>query len=104
MSIAKTLGKTLEHLWDGVEQPSDNKDAFICLAIKKAHGLRICSNDEKVRRAIEFLETYGMQLDGSWFQRESDFGLSTRATRIVRQARRRVFLTVAHRHAARLGI
>lgn len=100
MTVAETLRKALDILWDGRENQQRDEWEYICHAIE-SFGDRPAENAAK-----KFLRTYGISMRGSGFYRPSDDSLSSTywEQTALRQARRMAFLRVAIRHATRLGI
>lgn len=100
MTIAETLTKAKTRLWWGgysVEGQEYGQE-FICFTIRDVAGY------EEAVQAVDFLCTYGMDRSGGWFSRHSDDGLTYEQTSKARQNRRHAFLSVAIKHATRLGI
>lgn len=98
MTVSETLTQAKHCLWDGVnERTNAEEDEFVCHALRRVTE----GHEGNFRTALNFLKTYGMETSGSWFCRESEgYCEASRA----RQTRRHAFLSVAIRHATKLGI
>lgn len=108
MKIAETLTTVSEILWDGETVGDDVfQPQFICLAIgmvSEAKYGRTCVARTHAADVVAFLvNTYGMDVSGSWFSRKSDYTFTGRVDKL-RQQRRHVFLKCAIKHAHKIGV